>query len=126
MRSWQKSALIMASCAAVGLIVWSHTMSESAFRRRLPHLPDRLHVESNAYQDRAISPTENVAVTDRVSPDSVMLFDDTAKLAIDAQRRRDQVAQAEKKQAALEHVNLEWQRHHHLDGSVFQSIKGHS
>ena len=109
----------MASFAAVGMIVWSHVVSGSAFR--LLHLPDtiRLHVESNAYQDRAISPDASVAATDRPSP--VMLFDDTAKLAIDAQRRRDEVAQAEKKQAAVEHVNLEWQRHHDLDGSVFQS-----
>ena len=117
MRSWQKITLMIASCAAIGLIVWSHVVGGSAFR--LTHLPDRLHVKRDAYQDRAISPTASVAVTDRPSP--VMLFDDTAKLAIDAQRRRDEVAQAEKKQAALKHVNIEWQRHHSLDGSVFQS-----
>ena len=138
MRSGQKLALIMASCAAIGLIVWSHILSGSAFR--LLHLPDRLHVESKAYQDRAVAPTgtaptvtaptataptatADVAVTDRQSP--VILFDDNAKLAIDAQRRRNEVAQAEKRQAAMKHVNLEWQRHHHLNGSVFKAVKQH-
>ena len=122
---------VMASCAAAGLIVWSHMVSGSAFR--LLHLPDRMHVESRAYQDRAFATsttnmvvatsTANVAV---VSPVTSKLFDDTAKLAMDAQRRRDEVAQSEKKQAAGKHVNLEWQRHHKLDGSVFQSVKGQS
>ena len=119
----------MASCAAIGLIVWSHILSGSAVR--LLHLPDRLHVESKAYQDRGVAPTAtaptataNVTMTDRQSP--VMLFDDNAKLAIDAEMRRNEVAKAEKKQAAMKHVNLEWQRHHHLDGSVFQAVKRHS
>ena len=120
MRSWQKFAL-MASCAAAWLIVWSHVVSGSAFR--LLHLPDRLQVESRAYQDKAVATsTANVVVIN--SP--MKLFDDTAKLAMDAQRRRDEVAQSEKKQAAEKHVNLEWQRHHKLDGSVFQSVKGQS
>lgn len=55
---------------------------------------------------------------------AVMLFDDNAKLAIDAQRHRDEVAQAEKAQAeAHGGVNLEWQRHHYIVGSVYQSTQ---
>lgn len=117
MRSWQKIALIVASFAALGLIVWSHIVTGSAVH--LLHLPERLHVESKAYQDKAVATdAAGVTATDRQS--SVMLFDGTAMLAIDVQRRRDVVAQAEKKQAAEKHVNLEWQRHHHIDGSVYQ------
>lgn len=117
MRSWPKIALVVASLAAVGLIVWSHIVTGSAVH--LLHLPERLHVESKAYQDKPVA-TNAAQVTTTDGQSSVMLFDDTAKLAIDAQRHRDEAAQAEKKQAAERHVNLEWQRHHHLDGSVYQ------
>ncbi|KAL3146295.1 hypothetical protein ABBQ32_002995 [Trebouxia sp. C0010 RCD-2024] len=55
---------------------------------------------------------------------AMMLFDDNAKLAIDAQQHRDEVAQAEKAQAEAQGgVNLEWQRHHQLVGSVYQSTR---
>lgn len=107
----------MASLAALGLMVWSHIVTGSAVH--LLHLPDRLHVESKAYQDRAAA-TKSAGVTTTDGQSSVMLFDDNAKLAIDAQKRRDEVAHAEKQQAAERHVNLEWQRHHHTDGSVYQ------
>ena len=53
-----------------------------------------------------------------------MLFDDNAKLAIDAQALHDKAAKAEKEQAKGSGVNLEWQRYHHLDGSVYQPVKG--
>lgn len=49
-----------------------------------------------------------------------MLFDDNSKLAIEAQRHRDTVGKAEKEEATKTGMNLEWQRHHHLDGSVYQ------
>ena len=76
-------------------------------------------MESKAYQDTAAA-TNPAGVTSTDGQSSVMLFDDNAKLAIDAQRRRDEIAHAEKKQAAERHVNLEWQRHHHTDAGVYQ------
>ena len=124
MRSWQKAALIVACCAGVGLIIWSHVASATAGSAfQLLHLPDRLHAQTQADQDRAVAAdTVHVAFAERQGP--VMLFDDNAKLAIDAQRRRDKVAQAEKEQAKVKHENLEWERHHCLDDSVYQPVKG--
>ncbi len=49
----------------------------------------------------------------------VTLFDDTAALAMESQKRRVAAGKAEKEEAKEKGVNLEWQRHHHLDGSVY-------
>ena len=73
------------------------------------------------HNQAGIPHTTPVAAVNRQS--EVMLFDDNARLAIDAQRRWDEVAQAEKAQVeAKGGVNLEWKTHHHLGGSVYQPI----
>lgn len=70
-------------------------------------------------QNKTHPDTAYVEVNERQS--AVMLFDDNARLAQDAQRRRDEVARAEKAQAEAQgDINLEWQRHHHLEGSVYK------
>ncbi|KAA6423320.1 MAG: hypothetical protein FRX49_06772 [Trebouxia sp. A1-2] len=51
----------------------------------------------------------------------VTLFDDAAALAMDSQKRRTAAGKAEKEEARVKGVNLEWQRHHHLDGKLWKT-----
>lgn len=131
-RPWQKLALVLVTIAAIGMVVWFHlatVMLESAFK--LMDQPDSRQIQPAEHQSAMtlVKLDDNVTIEaeDAIEPvfphTTTMLFDDTAKLAIDAQLRRDKEARDEKVQARGKGVNLEWQRHHHLDGSVYQPCK---
>lgn len=87
------------------------------------------HLRSHSGADRTTNLTAATEVLQNSSlhvhgstPAAVLLFDDRAKLAIEAQKRREATARAQKEQARLKGVSLEWQRHHHLDGSVYAKL----
>ena len=121
LNAWQAFALtILALVATVGVVLWFHlatTMLSSA----------ALHVEGiyTVHKQSSDDGSDSAGVHGLQNESAIksvpaMLFDDNAKLAIEAQRHRDASAKAEKEEATKKGVNLEWQRHHHLDGSVYQ------
>lgn len=119
MSSWQKIVLVIAGFAAVVLVVWFQLVTAMESAVRLKHISNSLPLQHLA--DLQSNDTAHMVSANRSSP--VMLFDDSAKLAIDAQALWDKAAKAEKEKAKGSGVSLEWQRHHHLDGSVYQKLK---
>ena len=122
LNAWQAFALtILALAAAVGVVLWFHLattmLSSAALRIDGIYTVHRQSSDDGSDGASMHNLQKNVSAIKSVP---TMLFDDNAKLAIEAQRRRDTVGKAEKEEATKTGVNLEWQRHHHLDGSVYQ------
>ena len=125
--SWQQIVICAGMMAAVGLMLWFYSataMFESAFR--LVHMTESsvthlTHMQQPAHNVGNANAKDNSSVGSTTTrPPPAMLFDDTAKLAIEAQQHRDKKLRAEKEAAKGKGLNLEWQRYHHLDGSVFK------
>ncbi|DBA68370.1 TPA: hypothetical protein ACH3X2_013676 [Trebouxia sp. C0005] len=120
-RAWKAAVLIVAVFAVVGVVVWLHLaaamLTSAATLIRLHQGIHTVHVQSESsslmHEEEGLQQKNIVHVNVPVT-----LFDDAAALAMDSQKRRTAAGKAEKEEARVKGVNLEWQRHHHLDGSV--------
>lgn len=120
--AWKAAVLTIAVIAVVGVVVWLHlaaAMLTSA--ATLIHLHQGIHsVHAQSESSSLMHEHEGLQKRNIVHVNvPVALFDDAAALAVDSQKRRTAAGKAEKEEAREKGVNLEWQRHHHLDGSVY-------
>lgn len=121
--TWQVLTLTVAVTAAIGLVAWFHhaaALIPSA--TNLIHLPEHFHharldTLANLTDTRILLHNNSQLPADDISP--VLLFDDSAKLAMEAQQRQRAASKAKKEQAREKGINYEWQRHSHLVGSVY-------
>jgi len=120
--AWKAAVLTVAVIAVVGVVVWLHlaaAMLTSA--ATLIHLHQGIHaVHAQSESSSLMREEEGLQKRNIVHVNvPVTLFDEAAALAVDSQKRREAAGKAEKEEAREKGVNLEWQRHHHLDGSVY-------
>ena len=121
--TWQVLTLTVAVTAAIGLVAWFHhaaALIPSA--ASLIHLPEHFHharldTLANLTDTRILLHNNSQLPADDISP--VLLFDDSAKLAMEAQQRQRAASKAEREQAREKGINYEWQQHSHLVGSVY-------
>jgi len=120
--AWKAAVLTIAVIAVVGVVVWLHlaaAMLTSA--ATLIHLHQGIHTAQAQSESNSLMHEEEGLQNRNIVHHNVpvTLFDDTAALAMESQKRRVAAGKAEKEEAREKGVNLEWQRHHHLDGSVY-------
>ncbi|DBB06218.1 TPA: hypothetical protein ACH3X3_009764 [Trebouxia sp. C0006] len=120
--AWKAAVLTVAVIAVLGVVVWLHlaaAMLTSA--ATLIHLHQGIHtVHAQSESSSLMHEEEGLQKRNIVHVNvPVTLFDEAAALAMDFQKRREAAGKAEKEEAREKGVNVEWQRHHHLDGSVY-------
>ena len=116
--AWKAAVLTVAVIAVLGVVVWLHlaaAMLTSA--ATLIHLHQGIHTVHAQSESSSLMHEEEGLQKRNIVP--VTLFDKAAAFAMDSQKRREAAGKAEKEEAREKGVNLEWQRHHHLDGSVY-------
>lgn len=117
--------LTVAGIAVVGVVVWLHLATAMlTSTATLIHLHQGIHTVHAQSESSSLMHEEEGSQKRSVVHVNVpiTLFDDSSKaaaLAVDSPKRREAAGKAEKEEAREKGVNLEWQRHHHLDGSVY-------
>jgi len=120
--AWKAAVLTVAVIAVVGVVVWLHlaaVMLTSA--ATLIHLHQGIHTAHAQSESSSLMHEEEDSQKRNIVHVNVPVtfIDEAAALAVDSQKRREVAGKAEKEEAREKGVNLEWQRHHHLDASVY-------